>query len=94
MVQRDKTSLAWAGDGHLPAAALALATRLPGSEWCAALILGGSLSHMIETSRHGRVCDYLCLGFWPAFNLADAAISIGTVGFIVQAIRALVNLLH
>jgi len=42
MVQRDKTSLAWAGDGHLPAAALALATRLPGSEWCAALLLGGS----------------------------------------------------
>ena len=42
MVQRDKTSLAWAGDGHLPAAALALATRLPGSAWCAALLLGGS----------------------------------------------------
>ena len=51
----------------------------------------GSLSHMIETSRRGRVCDYLCLHFWPAFNLADAAISIGTVGFIVSA---LVNFLH
>jgi signal peptidase II len=73
------------------AALLALAARLPGSEWCAALLLGGSLSHMIETARRGCVCDYLCLRFWPAFNLADAAIAIGTVGFIVAA---LVNLLH
>ena len=75
-------------------AVVALAARLPGSEWCAALLLGGSLSHLIETFRRGRVCDYLCLRFWPAFNLADAAISIGTIGFVVQAIRALVNLLH
>jgi signal peptidase II len=83
--------IAWlAGAGAL----VALATRLPGSEWCAALLLGGSLSHMIETSRRGRVCDYLCLRFWPAFNLADAAISIGTVGFIVGVVSALVNLLH
>ena len=78
--------IAWlAGAGAL----MALATRLQGSEWCAALLLGGSLSHMIETARRGRVCDYLCLRFWPAFNLADAAISIGTVGFIVEAISAL-----
>ena len=83
--------IAWlAGAGAL----VALTTRLPGCEWCAALLLGGSLSHMIETSRRGRVCDYLCLRFWPAFNLADAAISIGTVGFIVGVISALVNLLH
>jgi len=83
--------IAWlAGAGAL----VALATRLPGSEWCAALLLGGSLSHMIETSRRGRVCDYLCLRFWPAFNLADAAILIGTVGFIVQAICASVRLLQ
>ena len=73
---------------------MALTTRLPGCGWCAALLLGGSLSHMIETSRRGRVCDYLCLRFWPAFNLADAAISIGTVGFIVQAIGASVRLLQ
>src|SRR5262249_18228094 len=76
--------IAWlAGAGAL----LAVASRLPGCEWCAALLLGGSLSHMIETSRRGRVCDYLCLRFWPAFNLADAAISIGTVAFILRVIH-------
>jgi signal peptidase II len=80
--------ISWlAGTGAL----VALTARLPGSEWCAALLLGGSLSHMIETSRRGRVCDYVCLRFWPAFNLADAAITIGTVSFIVCA---LVKLLH
>jgi lipoprotein signal peptidase len=73
------------------AALVALASRLPGSEWCAALLLGGSLSHMIETSRRGRVCDYLCLRFWPPFNLADIAITIGTAGFIVRVISALVG---
>src|SRR5262249_30809355 len=53
--------IAWlAGAGAL----LALANQIPGSEWCAALLLGGSLSHTIETSRSGRVCDYLCLRFW------------------------------
>jgi lipoprotein signal peptidase len=78
-----------AGAGAL----LALAARLPGSEWCAALLLGGSLSHMIETSRRGRVCDYVCLRFWPAFNLADAAITIGTAGFIFTALVSLLAIL-
>ena len=45
----------------------------------------------LRTARRGRVCDYLCLRFWPAFNLADAAISIGTVGFIVRVISALLT---
>jgi len=83
--------IAWAAGAS---ALVALAARLPESEWCAALLLGGSLSHMIETSRRGLVCDYLCLRFWPAFNLADAAISIGTLGFIVAVIFALLNHLH
>ena len=83
--------MAWlAGAGAL----MALATRLPGTEWGAALLLGGSLSHVIEASRRGRVCDYLCLRFWPAFNLADAAISFGTVGFIAGLISVLMNRLH
>jgi len=75
-------------------AVVALAARLPGSEWCAALLLGGSLSHLIETFRRGRVCDYLCQRFWPAFNLADAAILIGAIGFLVRTVSALVDFLH
>jgi signal peptidase II len=83
--------VAWlAGAGAL----VALANCLPGSEWCAVLLLGGSLSHLIETFRRGRVCDYLCLSFWPAFNLADAMITFGTVGFILRLTSASVDLLR
>jgi signal peptidase II len=62
------------------AALLRAAPLMPSSGWCAGLLLGGSLSHLIETSRQGFVTDYVCLRFWPAFNLADATITAGAIG--------------
>lgn len=53
------------------------------------LLLGGSLSHALETSRRGYICDYVCLRFWPAFNLADAAITVGTFGILLTAMQRL-----
>jgi signal peptidase II len=50
----------------------------------AGLLVGGSLAHAIETSRHGKVSDYICLRFWPAFDLADIALAIGAGGFVLQ----------
>lgn len=50
----------------------------------AGLVIGGSLAHAIETSRHGRVSDYICLRFWPAFDLADIALAIGAGGIVLQ----------
>lgn len=47
--------------------------------WCAALA-GGSLSHALEMSARGWVCDLVCLRFWPAFNLADVGIAVGATG--------------
>ena len=65
----------------LAASGLTAATALaPSLAWSAGLILGGSLSHGVETSRRGWVCDYVCLRFWPAFNLADVALAVGAVG--------------
>jgi lipoprotein signal peptidase len=52
----------------------------PASGWFCALLLGGSLSHALETSVRGSICDYVCLRFWPAFNLADLAITVGAIG--------------
>jgi|SRR5271170_3425420 signal peptidase II len=46
------------------------------------LLLGGSLSHAVESSLRGGITDYLCLRFWPAFNLADLALVVGAVGTI------------
>ncbi|MFH0344718.1 MAG: signal peptidase II [Chromatiales bacterium] len=67
------------------ACALAIATALvPACAWFAGMLLGGSLSHAFETSLRGCICDYVCLRFWPAFNLADVAITVGTLGLAVN----------
>ena len=70
---------------------LIVSALLPSSAVFVGLLLGGSLSHAVESSLRGGVTDYICLRFWPAFNLADAAITIGTAGFIVRGISALVT---
>jgi signal peptidase II len=53
------------------------------------LMLGGALSHALETSVRGSVCDYVCLRFWPAFDLADVALAVGALGLGVQLIGVL-----
>jgi signal peptidase II len=41
------------------------------------LLLGGSLSNLIDRVRLGHVTDFLDFRFWPAFNLADSFIVAG-----------------
>lgn len=45
------------------------------------LVLGGAIGNVVDRLRHGAVYDFLYfhLGewYWPAFNLADSAISVG-----------------
>jgi signal peptidase II len=41
------------------------------------LLLGGSLSNLIDRVRLGHVTDFLDFRFWPAFNLADTFIVAG-----------------
>jgi signal peptidase II len=41
------------------------------------LVIGGSLSNLVDRVRLGYVTDFLDLRFWPAFNLADSFIVIG-----------------
>jgi signal peptidase II len=41
------------------------------------LVIGGSLSNLLDRVRIGHVTDFLDLRFWPAFNLADSFIVIG-----------------
>ncbi|MCB2412551.1 signal peptidase II [Demequina sp. TTPB684] len=42
-----------------------------------ALILGGATANVVDRARDGVVTDYLHTGWWPTFNLADAAIVTG-----------------
>ncbi|MEI7644189.1 MAG: signal peptidase II [Chloroflexales bacterium] len=41
------------------------------------LILGGALGNIVDRLRLGSVVDFICVGWWPVFNLADSAISVG-----------------
>lgn len=61
-------------------ALLGLTLWRPWSGLPAGLLLGGAASHAFESTRRGSVCDYICLRFWPAFNLADVAITVGGLG--------------
>ncbi len=51
------------------------------------LVIGGSLSNLLDRVRLGYVTDFLDLRFWPAFNLADSFIVIG-VGILLAALLA------
>jgi signal peptidase II len=42
------------------------------------LVLGGSASNLVDRLRLGHVTDFLDLDYWPAFNLADTFIVVGT----------------
>ena len=41
--------------------------------------LGGSGSNVYDWHKRGVVIDFVKLGWWPVFNLADAAISLGAI---------------
>ena len=41
------------------------------------LVVGGSLSNLVDRIRLGHVTDFLDLRYWPAFNLADTFIVVG-----------------
>lgn len=43
------------------------------------LILGGALGNMLDRVRIGHVTDFILFPSWPAFNLADASITLGVI---------------
>jgi len=54
------------------------------------LILGGASGNMIDRVRFGEVVDFIDLHIgryhWPAFNIADSAITIGVAILVIQII--------
>jgi len=59
--------------------------------WALALILGGALGNVIDRVIHGHVIDFVLVyygdWFFPAFNLADSAITVGAALLILDEIR-------
>jgi signal peptidase II len=68
-------------------------TRIPKQEKITAvslcLILGGAIGNLIDRLSLGYVVDYIQVWLgnypWPAFNIADAAISIGAAVLILSS---------
>ena len=46
-------------------------------QWATGLIVGGALGNIVDRLRLGYVIDFISVGWWPVFNLADSAISVG-----------------
>ena len=38
---------------------------------------GGALGNLFDRVKDGAVVDFISVGWWPAFNIADSSISIG-----------------
>ena len=51
------------------------------------LLVGGAVGNIIDRIRLGAVTDFLKLPSWPAFNIADAAITVGVVLLVIVVER-------
>ncbi|WP_282295021.1 signal peptidase II [Stenotrophomonas sp. PS02289] len=66
-------------------------SRTPRGHWRSAapyaLVIGGAIGNVIDRQVHGHVVDFIqwYIGdhYWPAFNIADAAIVVGAIGIAV-----------
>ena len=52
------------------------------------LVVGGSLSNLLDRVRLGYVTDFLDFRWWPAFNLADSFIVIGVLVLVATLMHA------
>jgi signal peptidase II len=59
--------------------------------WALALILGGALGNVIDRIVHGYVVDFIQVHYrgiyFPSFNVADSAITIGAALLILDELR-------
>ena len=59
--------------------------------WALALILGGAVGNVVDRLLHGYVVDFIQVhaGGWyfPSFNVADSAITVGAVLLILDELR-------
>lgn len=51
----------------------------PGMWVAAGLLAGGALGNLADRVRADVVTDYIAIGSWPNFNLADVAVSVGVL---------------
>jgi len=64
-------------------------SRLP--QAALALVMGGAVGNLLDRTRLGYVIDYVDVHWgphhWPAFNVADSAITVGVVLLVLDILR-------
>lgn len=51
------------------------------------LVAGGALGNLVDRIRADHVTDFIHVGSWPAFNLADVSISAGVILLVLLYLR-------
>lgn len=51
------------------------------------LVFGGTLGNLLDRLCLGYVTDFIDFGFWPAFNIADSAVTVGIIIFAYSLLR-------
>jgi signal peptidase II len=64
------------------------------------LVLGGALGNLMDRIfrtpgfMRGHVVDFVAVGWWPVFNVADSCVTIGAILLILRSLRAPVSATH
>ncbi len=59
------------------------------SSWqqlAAGLIIGGASGNLVDRLRLGYVTDFIDVGRWPTFNVADTAITVGIALVVIHGL--------
>lgn len=51
------------------------------------LILGGAVGNLIDRIIFGHVIDFIDFKYWPLFNIADSAITIGVIMLLWKGLK-------
>lgn len=68
------------------AIAVSMVRGLFGPWWAGGLVLGGAVANLGDRLLGGTVVDFLDLGWWPSFNLADVWLTTGALAIIVASL--------
>jgi signal peptidase II len=59
----------------------------PGMWLAVGLVAGGAIGNLADRIRHDAVTDFIAVGSWPPFNLADVSITLGVLLLVYLYLR-------
>ena len=58
----------------------------PSTDGMLGLVLGGTVGNAFDRLAHGSVTDFVTVHWWPVFNVADSAISVGVALLVLTSL--------